>query len=109
MTGQSKILVTGATGNVGREVVSQLLDTGAAVRALVREPDSANLPDEVEVVRGDLSEPDTLDARLEGVKSVYLSADAEEPDSFWAASSAWSSSPDWRGPSCGQPGSPPTL
>ena len=72
MTGQSKILVTGATGNVGREVVSQLLDTGAAVRALVREPDSANLPDEVEVVRGDLSEPDTLDARLEGVKSVFL-------------------------------------
>ena len=72
MTGQSKILVTGATGNVGREVVSQLLDTGAAVRALVREPDSANLPDEVEVVRVDLSEPDTLDARLEGVKSVFL-------------------------------------
>jgi uncharacterized protein YbjT (DUF2867 family) len=55
MTGQSTILVTGATGNVAREVVSQLLDTGAAVRALVREPDSANLPDEVEVVRGDLS------------------------------------------------------
>lgn len=72
MTGQSNILVTGATGKVGREVVSQLLDTGAAVRALVREPDSANLPDEVEVVRGDLSEPDTLDARLEGVKSVFL-------------------------------------
>jgi uncharacterized protein YbjT (DUF2867 family) len=59
-------------GDLRARVVSQLLDTGAAVRALVREPDSANLPDEVEVVRVDLSEPDTLDARLEGVKSVFL-------------------------------------
>src|SRR5918998_3327640 len=57
---QSVILVTGATGNVGRQVVSQLLDTGAAVRALTRDPDSAGLPDGVDVVRGDLSVPDTL-------------------------------------------------
>src|SRR5436853_534093 len=35
------ILVTGATGNVGREVVSQLLRTGSVVRALTRDPDSA--------------------------------------------------------------------
>ncbi len=37
MTEQSKILVTGATGKVGREVVSGLLDSGAGVRALVRD------------------------------------------------------------------------
>lgn len=72
MTERGKVLVTGATGNVGRQVVSQLLDTGAAVRALVRDPDSADLPDSVEVVRGDLSAPDTLNACLDGVESVFL-------------------------------------
>ncbi len=72
MTEQSKILVTGATGNVGGQVVSQLASTGAPVRALVRNPDSAGLPDGVEVVRGDLSDPDTLDAAPEGVEAVFL-------------------------------------
>ncbi|MFD8530587.1 NAD(P)H-binding protein [Streptosporangium canum] len=66
------ILVTGATGNVGRQVVSQLRDAGAAVRALVRDPSSAGLPEEVDVVRGDLSAPDTLEAALDGVESVFL-------------------------------------
>ncbi len=72
MTEQSKVLVTGATGKVGGQVVSQLLDADAAVRALVRNPDSAVLPDGVEVVRGDLFEPDTLEAALEGVGPVFL-------------------------------------
>jgi uncharacterized protein YbjT (DUF2867 family) len=58
------ILVTGATGNVGRWVVAGLLDRGAEVRALVRDPDSAALPPEVELVRGDLSEPEVLAERL---------------------------------------------
>jgi uncharacterized protein YbjT (DUF2867 family) len=69
---QSKILVTGATGNVGGRVATKLLGTGAAVRALVRNPDTADLPDAVEVVQGDLSKIDTLDAGLEGVDSVFL-------------------------------------
>jgi nucleoside-diphosphate-sugar epimerase len=51
----SVILVTGATGNVGRHVVTQLLHTGARVRALARDPASAGLPGGVDVVRGDLS------------------------------------------------------
>lgn len=72
MIEQSVILVTGATGNVGRQVVSQLLGTGAAVRALARNPDSAGLPGGVEVVRGDLSVPTTLDACLDGVDVVFL-------------------------------------
>ncbi len=66
------ILVTGATGNVGRHVVSQLLHTGATVRALARDPVSAGLPSGVEVVRGDLSVPDTLDPCLNGVDAVFL-------------------------------------
>jgi uncharacterized protein YbjT (DUF2867 family) len=66
------ILVTGATGNVGRQVVSQLAGAGAQVRAMSRNPDTARLPAEVEVVRGDLAAPETLDACLEGIDSVFL-------------------------------------
>ena len=69
---QGVILVTGATGHVGRHVVSQLLGTGAAVRALVRHPDSVGLPGSVEVMRGDLSVPHTLDSCLDGVEAVFL-------------------------------------
>jgi uncharacterized protein YbjT (DUF2867 family) len=66
------ILVTGATGHVGRQVVSQLLGTGAAVRAVVRHPDSVSLPGGVEVAQGDLSVPTTLDTCLQGVEAVFL-------------------------------------
>src|SRR5260370_12230968 len=69
---QRMILVTGATGHVGRHVVSQLLQTSAVVRALVRNPDQVSLPSGVEVVRGDLSDPDTLNACLIGVEAVFL-------------------------------------
>ena len=72
MSRTTMILVTGATGHVGRHVVSQLLRTGAAVRALTRNPDSAGLPGGVDVVRADLSVPDTLDACLDGVEAVFL-------------------------------------
>jgi uncharacterized protein YbjT (DUF2867 family) len=66
------VLVSGATGNVGREVVSQLLSKGVTVRALARTPNAAGLPDGVEVVYGDLSAPDTLDKSSEGVEAVFL-------------------------------------
>jgi len=68
----NRILVIGATGNVGRNVVSILSGTGAHVRALTRNPDIAGLPESVEVVRGDLSDPSKLGAALEGVDSVFL-------------------------------------
>jgi uncharacterized protein YbjT (DUF2867 family) len=68
----NQILVTGATGNVGRNVVSILSGTGAHVRGLTRNPDNAGLPESVEVVRGDLSDLSTLGASLEGVDSVFL-------------------------------------
>jgi uncharacterized protein YbjT (DUF2867 family) len=48
-----KILVTGATGNVGGEVVRNLHQRGAEVRALARKPESVNFPVGVEVVTGD--------------------------------------------------------
>ncbi|MFI6793145.1 NAD(P)H-binding protein [Nonomuraea sp. NPDC050383] len=67
-------LVTGATGNVGRIVVERLLARDEKVRALVRDPQRANLPQGVEVVEGDLSRPDTLAAALDGVTGAFLYA-----------------------------------
>lgn len=107
------ILVTGATGNVGRQVVAQLRERGSPVRAVARDPASASLPAGVEVVRADLAEPGSLEPHLQAVESVFLvwpftSADlapgvvevlarhvprivylsaqaaAGRPDSFWA-------------------------
>jgi len=67
-----RILVTGATGQIGREVVSQLRGTGSRIRAMSRNPRSANLPADVEIVPGDLSASETLDACLNGIDSVFL-------------------------------------
>ena len=67
-----RTLIIGATGNVGRQVVSQLAAGGAQIRALTRDPDTARLPPQVEVVRGDLTEPGTLDRCLDGVHAVFL-------------------------------------
>lgn len=67
------ILVTGATGNIGRLVVDELLAAGATrVRALTNKPEKAALPPQVEVVRGWLGRIETLPAALEGVEKVYL-------------------------------------
>jgi uncharacterized protein YbjT (DUF2867 family) len=72
MRRMERILVTGATGRIGRQVVSQLLTTDARVRALTRNPDSARLPPEVEIVRGDLTAPEGLEECLDGVDAVFL-------------------------------------
>lgn len=67
-----QFLVTGATGNVGREVVNQLRASGCPVRAMSRNPQSAGLPSDVNVVGGDLTAPETLDAALQGIDAVLL-------------------------------------
>lgn len=67
-----RILVIGATGTVGRQVSSQLVARGVQVRALVRNPNAAGLPETVEMVRGDLSMPETLDLPLHDIHSVFL-------------------------------------
>jgi uncharacterized protein YbjT (DUF2867 family) len=66
------VLVTGATGRIGRAVVAQLLSAGVPVRALTRRPATAGLPAIVDVVAGDLTVPESLDAALEGVGAVFL-------------------------------------
>ncbi|MBO0869585.1 MAG: NmrA family NAD(P)-binding protein [Micromonosporaceae bacterium] len=74
MNGYDKpVLVTGATGRVGRVVVDLLLEAGVPVRALTRRiATEAGLPADVEVVTGDLTVPGSLDAGLRGAGSVFL-------------------------------------
>ena len=67
------VLVTGATGRVGSAVVDLLVDAGVPVRALTRRSEAAAmLPANVEVVTGDLTVPESLDAALRGVGAVFL-------------------------------------
>jgi uncharacterized protein YbjT (DUF2867 family) len=78
------ILVTGATGNVGRNVVHQLVQRGAKVRALVRDPAKADFPAGVDVVQGDLLDVDALRRAFDGVSTLFL-LNAVVPDEFTQA------------------------
>ncbi len=64
------ILVTGATGHVGRHVVQGLLEAGTTVRALVRDP--AALPAGVEFVQGDIYDEPTVERAAAGVDAAFL-------------------------------------
>jgi uncharacterized protein YbjT (DUF2867 family) len=66
------ILVTGATGRIGRHVIDQLIARDADVRALVRDPATANLPAGVDIVQGDLFDIDSLRAAFSGASTLFL-------------------------------------
>ncbi|MGN8001112.1 SDR family oxidoreductase [Sphingomonas sp. 22176] len=66
------ILVTGATGRVGRQVVDQLVARDAQVRVLTRDPAKADFPAGVEVAQGDLLDIDAVRAALAGVRTLFL-------------------------------------
>jgi uncharacterized protein YbjT (DUF2867 family) len=68
------ILVTGATGTIGRPLVDLLSSTGQQVRALARHAATrpAAAPQGVEVVVGDLSRPETISSALQGVTSLFV-------------------------------------
>jgi uncharacterized protein YbjT (DUF2867 family) len=66
------ILVTGATGHVGAELVQQLVARGLPVRAMTRRPDRARFPAGVEVVAGDCDEPASLTKAFDGVDKAFL-------------------------------------
>ncbi|GAA1205553.1 SDR family oxidoreductase [Prauserella alba] len=66
------ILVTGATGHVGRALVDELTATSTPLRALTRTPPRAGFPPRVETAEGDLSRTDALRAAMEGVESLFL-------------------------------------
>lgn len=78
------ILVTGATGNVGRQVVEHLVKRGAEVRALVRDPSKAEFPQGVSVVQGDFLDIDSLRIAMSGVSTLFL-LNAVVPDEFTQA------------------------
>ncbi|WP_426129111.1 SDR family oxidoreductase [Pararhizobium sp. PWRC1-1] len=78
------ILVTGATGNIGSQVVPHLVDRGADVRALVRDPSKANFPAGVAVAKGDFLDVDSLRAAFDGVSTLFL-LNAVAPDEFTQA------------------------
>lgn len=75
------ILVVGATGQVGSLVVRRLRADGARVRAMVRDPGSADdlAATGAELVVADLGMPETLDAALDGVTAVVSTANAIAP------------------------------
>ncbi|KAF0846847.1 SDR family oxidoreductase [Nocardia caishijiensis] len=102
------ILVTGATGSVGRKVVDQLVARGVSdIRALTVNPAKAALPAGVVPVRGNLRRPETLGGAFDGVERIYLAPAPEvagevlalaaasgvrhvvdlsgEPDSWWGS------------------------
>lgn len=68
------ILVTGSTGTIGSQVLSHLQGRNVEVRALTRSPDTAQLPSGVTAVRGDLADPDSVRAALQGVSTLFLLA-----------------------------------
>ncbi|MET1024939.1 MAG: NmrA/HSCARG family protein [Pseudoxanthomonas sp.] len=66
------ILVSGSTGNIGRQVLQQLEGSGAQVRALMRDPSKVQLPAGMQAVAGDFSDPASIRAAFHGVDTLFL-------------------------------------
>jgi uncharacterized protein YbjT (DUF2867 family) len=66
------LLVTGATGTIGRPLIDVLVNEGVKVSAVIHHSQATNLPAGVEVVEGDLSRPDTIASFREGVTALFL-------------------------------------
>jgi uncharacterized protein YbjT (DUF2867 family) len=70
------ILITGATGTVGRPLVEALVARGLQVRAVTRDPSRVRFPAGVEVAAGDPSRPETIAAHFGGVRAAFLNSRA---------------------------------
>ncbi len=86
-----KLLVIGATGTLGRQIVRRALDEGHEVRCLVRSAQRASFLREwgVELVRGSITRPDSLPSALEGIDAVIDAATARPSESVMEV--------DWQG------------
>ena len=71
-----RVLVSGATGNVGSRVVQELRGRGVSIRAFVRDPAKAaeKLGDGAELARGDFSDTASLHRALKGVDHLFLTS-----------------------------------
>src|SRR4051812_12607401 len=72
MSRRPRILVTGVTGNIGRQVAAQLRAANVLVRGLSRNPQTAEFSGGIDVVRGDLTAPETLEGALDDVDAIFL-------------------------------------
>lgn len=81
MTTITTVLVVGATGSIGRYVVAEAIAAGYTTRALVRDPDRAQLPAAVEVVIGDVTRPETLATAVAGVDAIVFTLGSDEQGS----------------------------
>jgi uncharacterized protein YbjT (DUF2867 family) len=81
---EAKLLVVGATGNVGNELVEQLVEMGQRVRILVRDPSKIREAERndvlIEPVIGDLDKPDTLGNAMEGIERLFLITGSTQQD-----------------------------
>ena len=82
------ILVTGATGHVGRAVVDALVAAGQDVRASSRDAAKLDVPDGVAKVSADLEDASTLEPALDGVSAVFLYVRPQGIDGFVKAAEA---------------------
>lgn len=81
--GEKTFLVAGATGNVGREVVAQLLAGGHKTRVFARDPSKvAHWGDRVEVAIGDFQKPDTFARALGGAEAVFIMSQSPDQEAF---------------------------
>jgi uncharacterized protein YbjT (DUF2867 family) len=78
------IVITGATGNVGRTLVDLLASSGAAVTAVSRTISARNVPSSVRAVAADLADPASLRPALDGADTVFLLIAGEDPDGIVA-------------------------
>ncbi len=68
-----KYFITGATGSIGRQIVKQLVEQKAEVIAMCRVPEKSNLPKEVQVIKGDLTDGNVDKRIFYGVETIFCS------------------------------------
>lgn len=74
------IVVTGATGNVGRALVAELVEAGETVTAVARRIGNEDVPPGVRAVTADLAEPESLAPALAGAEALFLLVAGEDPE-----------------------------
>ncbi|MFI7536778.1 NAD(P)H-binding protein [Streptosporangium sp. NPDC049376] len=82
------IVVTGATGNVGRALVRELVEAGQQVTAVARRIEAADVPAGVRAVAADLGDADSLSGALAGAKALFLLVAGEDPAGVLARAKA---------------------